>query len=161
MAGIRIAHDEYADHPEDVPPSRPASSERVFEELDGDSRPAHRDARHVEPDGLGARPGRLQESFGDRADLRLFPVRDGLEPSAEDALPSRLHLAEDEHAPTLHYEIELAESAAPVSRHDPETTTTVDIRGDILSSRSDRSRRHGRTVDPDTDRIRSSPGDDR
>lgn len=145
---------------QDVPPSRPASSERVFEELDGESRPAHGDARHVEPDGLDARACRLQEGLGDRAELRLLPLRDGLEPSAEDALPSRLHLAEDEHASTLHHEVELAESAAPVARHDPVAATTVDIRGDILSSRSDRSRRHGRTVDRDADRIRSSPGGD-
>ena len=151
----------YASQRANVPPTLPRSSERILEKLDGRSPLSHGDARHVEPDGPGPRAGRLQECFGDRADLRLFPARDGLEAPAEDALPARLHLAENEHAPTLHHEIELADSAAPVARHDPETATTVDIRGGVLSSRSDRSRRHGRTVDRDTDRIRSSPDGDR
>src|SRR6185503_12163748 len=118
-------------------------SERLFEHLDGWSPGPHRHAGHIEADRARMRTRRLQERFGEGAELRALAPRDGFEPTAEGALPSCLHLAEDEHAPTLHDEIELAEPAAPVPRHDAVAATTVDISRGILSACADRSRRHG------------------
>ena len=65
------------------------------------------------------RAGHLQECFGNRAEFRLLAPCHGLEPAAERALPTRLHLAEDEDSPAFEDKVELSETTAPVPSDDP------------------------------------------
>ena len=77
--------------------------------------------------------GGLEERLGQRPELRLFAPRDRLVADPERAAASGLHLAEDEHSSPLHDQIQLADPAAPVARHDPKAATAVRIDGRILA----------------------------
>ena len=94
--------------------------------------PSNGHARHVEPDHQ--RPGArcLEECLRQRPELRLFALRDRFETDPEPATATGLHLAEDEHPSPLHDEVQLADPAAPVARHDPIAASTVRIGGRIF-----------------------------